>query len=108
MKKTTTVTAPDGSVTKIRSKSSCGCLTFLVLAFAAGLLIEAWQGSSDLERAFYVLIPVMLGSIALFVYGRRHSTPDARLSRHLEHCEQCEKDLPCEEWDRLYAASETS
>jgi anti-sigma factor RsiW len=28
-----------------------------------------------------------------------------RMSEHLEECERCERDLPCEEWERLYAAS---
>lgn len=141
MKKTTTVTKPDGSVTTIKSKSSCGCLTFFVLVLAAGLLVESWQGSSTLERVLYIAVPVIIGFIALGIYGAREnrrkaaapdwkaehkadrasplsdaesadaagqSAPNEQLSQHLEHCERCEQDLPCDEWERLFAASQKS
>lgn len=109
MRKTTTVTAPDGGVTTIKSKSSCGCLTFLVIVIAAGLLIDSWQGSSTLERVLYVCLPIAIAAFALFAYSRRQEpVPDGPLSRHLAQCPTCEQDLPCDEWDRLYEESEAS
>jgi hypothetical protein len=32
-------------------------------------------------------------------------TPE-QLSEHLDHCERCELNLPCEEWDRLYEGTQ--
>jgi hypothetical protein len=77
MRKTTTTTHPDGGVTTTKSKSSCGCMTFLVVLFGAGLMIQAWQSSSTLERTLYIAVPVLIGLVALGIYGARENKREA-------------------------------
>lgn len=81
VKKTTTVTGPDGSVTTTKTTSSGGCSgcgTFLVIAFALGLMIEAWQGSSILGRIGEIALVAGLGIVALEVNRRRQARKDPR------------------------------
>jgi len=54
-----------------RNRTGCGgCVTIFVLLIAAGLLLEAWQGSSTGTRVGMVLIEVVfLGG--LYRLGRR-------------------------------------
>lgn len=62
----TTVTDPDGRVTTIRSRGACsGCGTALIVLIAAGLMLEAWQGSSTVERVLYIVVPLALLAAAI-------------------------------------------
>jgi hypothetical protein len=67
------------------NRSGCGgCITILVLLFAAGLLLEAWQGSSTGTHVLMVLVAVLIfgGLGALIVYGRRHVAAKAAAEKH--------------------------
>jgi len=108
----------------VRHSNGCfsGCWTWLALLFALGLLIEAWQGSSPLERAGEVAFPVLAvlglarwgsatrgGRIARRTAastGRPQRASGEMLSHHLAHCDSCQRDLPCDEWDKLYDGPE--
>jgi hypothetical protein len=58
----------------------CGCVTIFVLLIAAGLLLEAWQGSSTGTHVLMGLVSLLfLGGLGtLIVYGRRLTAARAR------------------------------
>jgi hypothetical protein len=63
------------------NRTGCGgCVTIFVLLIAAGLLLEAWQGSSTGTHVLMVLVAVLIfgGLGALIVYGRRRAVARAR------------------------------
>jgi hypothetical protein len=58
------------------NRTGCGgCVTILVLLFAGGLLLEAWQGSSTGTHVLMILVAVLIfgGLGALIAYGRRRA-----------------------------------
>jgi hypothetical protein len=79
VKRTTTVTGPDGKVTTTTTKTSggCGgCITFLVIALALGFMIEAWEGSNLTERIVEVAILLIVVIGVVRVYQRRAAKRD--------------------------------
>jgi hypothetical protein len=63
------------------NRTGCGgCVTIFVLLIAAGLLLEAWQGSSASTHVLMVLVAVLIfgGLGAVIVYGRGQVAKAAR------------------------------
>jgi hypothetical protein len=64
--KTTRITAPDGSVTTVKTKSGCGCLTaVLVLFVVAGPAYYADHGQWPLGWTGAFIAYALLGVVAV-------------------------------------------
>ncbi len=59
-----------------------GCWTFVMMVFAIGLMIDAWQSSSWLARAGEVAVAVVVVSVALVLQARRLPRPAHRVAPH--------------------------